>query len=153
MTPIWRLDQGDFVWGDLPPDEEAARVASKHPYKSAPTPDAEPRGDLPPGLVLQHPHGGFYEILVREIQPTKVDTVPYLVTRQYGVRSAATGLETWAPQGSEGPTRPDVTVNTVRDLCGILELERKVAALEAQNRALQARVTEIEAQRVVVRTA
>lgn len=153
MTPVWRVEAGDFVWADLPPDEEAARIASKHPYKSAPGPSDEPVGDPPQNLLFQHPRGGLYKIITRAIPPTKVETVPYLVTRQYGVRSETTGLETWSPPGSEGPTRPDVTVNTVRSLCGIVELERKVASLEAQNRALQGRVAELEAQRVRVRTA
>lgn len=152
MTVIWRVESSDFTWGDLPPDEEAARIASKHPYKSAASPDAEPIGDPPPGLIFQHPRGGYYEILTRAVPPTKVETVPYLVTKQYGVRSKATGKETWSPLASEGPTRPDVTVNTVRDLCGIIALERKVAALEAQNRALQARVADLESVRVQVRT-
>lgn len=152
MTPMWKLDQGDFVWGDLPPDEEAARIAAKHPWKAAPWPGGEPVGSVPEALVFQHPRGGLYEILTRSVPPTQVDGVPYLVTKQYGVRSHATGKETFAPLASEGPTRPDVTVGTVRDLCGIIALERKVAALEAQNRVLQARVDDLAAQRVKVRT-
>ena len=151
MIPMWRLDAGDFVWADLPPDEEAARIAAKHPWKAAPSPSGEPVGDPPDGLVFQHPRGGKYTILTRSVPPTKVDVVPYLVTRQYGVRSHATGAEVWAPLATEGPTRPDVTVNTVRDLCGIIDLERKVAALEAQNRKLQTQVDDLAAQRVQVR--
>lgn len=137
---LWRVSESDFVWGDLPPAEEAARIASKHPYKSVPAgaaPDSEPAGLPPDGFMLQTSRAGPHLVLVRRVEPTAAPGVGYLVTHQYGVRDAA-GVETWAPLGSEGPSRPDITVGTVRDLCGVADLERKVAALESQVRALQA---------------
>lgn len=154
-TNIWYVDTPDFEWGDLPADEEAARVAAKYPKTvTSADPSAEPGPpNWAPGSILRHSRGGDYQLLQREITPTKADGVPYLVTHQYGVCNLRTGVATWAPPGSEGPTRPDVTVNVVRDRCGIVSLERKVAALEAQVRAQQARIADLEQVRVrVLRT-
>lgn len=158
-VPEWRILGTDFVWSDLTPDEAAARIASKHPYKrTTGDPLSEPQGPPPSNLVLAYDLGGRYNVLYRRVPPTKVEGVPYLVTYQYGVRHLVTGVETWAPLGSEYATRPDVTVNTVRNLCGIIDIEkvlaeheRKIASLEAQNRQLQNKVAAFEQQHVSVR--
>ncbi len=155
MQVTWRVNGTDFVWGDLPPDETAARIASKHPYKKTEpgAPLSEPVGEPPADMLMQYELGGTYEVLWRRVPATRVDGVPYPVTYQYGARHTVTKNETWAPLGSEYETRPDVTVGSVRNLCGIVTLEQKVASLEAQNRRLQARLDALEqAQHVSVRT-
>lgn len=139
---VWNVIAPDFEWGDLPADEEAARIAAKNPYGPRP----------PVDLVLQTPRGR-YRIMVEVLDvPVSVPTITDPCTHRYGVLNHATMQATWAPIGSEGKTRPDVTVRTVRDLCGVVELERKVASLESQVRTLHAAVHETRSQRVGVFT-
>ena len=142
MPAVWQLKEAEFRWGDLPPDEEAARCAAKLANAYA--------GVAPYDLLIEHYRGPKYACLQREIEPIAVKTVPLPVTRQFGVRDIATGVETWAPPGTEGETCPEVTVNTVRSLCGIIDLERAVASLKAQVRTLQAELAEVRVQRVSV---
>lgn len=140
MPTIWQVNSTDFVWGDLTPDEEAARVVAKNAFGP----------NMPEGFRVNTSRG-YYAPLLRALDPpVEVKAVPWPIRWQYGARNVNTGTETWAPPGTEGPTRPDITINTVRSLCGIVELERKVAALEAQLRIQQSRVAELESQRARV---
>lgn len=145
--PTYTLQAPHWLWGDLPPDEEAARVAAKvaSNFGGAPAPD----------LVLIFYNGRRYRIVRTDEQhETTPEREPWI---QAGTKCYIWGAQrveedekgerkdvgepAWAPLATEHMSLPEITPKNIRESCGVSALEQELGRVNA---ALKSRLSSVE---------
>ena len=132
----WQVQNREFTYGDGPADVEAAFMADKQRIAYGGKLPANEIGH--PMLFLAHPVLGLVRVLAH---PDGL---------RWGVQVDPHSAPVWAQVGEGNRYSADITRDLVREKCGIVDAERRLAAAEAALAASEARCADLEARLAAV---